>query len=933
MNVETWTVNCPVEGPPPPPPPPCGNSSCETGEDCVNCPADCGPCAASGCGDGICDTGAGETCSSCSIDCGACATSCSSGTCMIPDSGQTNCGGWGMDPGSGSCTGGFCCVPKGTWGGCLWGGTNCTGYGGTPGDPCCTPLVVGSDGRCWCPSACTANLNTSYISMFVGESQDIRVTNFSVVLGDGSTSTNFNYSDLTRFLTISNDGSTFSTPFQDNNTPYISTITGMQPGQSRYRGQVFSTNDQGVTSSCNTPAVTIDVIGPVTGCVAAVQSPTITYNPTDAPYEFRTLVNTWGGYSNSDLMVTLYAVNQNPNDPTGEHLYVALPDNGTTYFDGTDRFYTQVPDYWGGTVDIMAIVNADTDSDGVPDDLDGNGVLDLQCSNTGTMTVDQCQLPHPSIPLTATTADACTPADVTFTWNRPGNLDRYDQYHLTLYRDGTPVDGADLEEGINPIVVDKVTLTCDNTSTTRNVCEYTYNNLAQGGNYQLGIRTYHSTFVGQAYCSASDERLTPIVTVNSCNYSIGGDGILEDDTGLAYCYTDVGLPGLPRRCTRDTSPPGGDVYQNPGGTSFIRISGIGDFPISNPGPGLTTTPVLEAPAGTYLVELFLGDPANWFCYAPNDCRYSVTVGPDDNSLSWFIATTRRAWYQVQGGDVHANLTGSSDVTFGTQVPFSCESDPDDGTPGDCRPYAILRDQSDTENSSGIVTQASGTIDVEDAAGNQASEIDQDGLNRVATTTITSPIEDYDFFYRLLQMPLPVPLAELLSPASSPPDPVADPPDYHPLAYYAPAGYTVDNPWTITGGTALVIFVPGDLNLNAPITVDPGSFLAFIVAGNINISPDIGYADANQVDGAQNLEGIYIAQGQINTGTYGAPNPDNKLVAEGTFVAWQGFNLQRDLRSSSNNYKPAELFRFRPDLIINAPYDFRRSPFIWREVAP
>jgi hypothetical protein len=48
--------------------PGCGNSVCETGEDCVVCPGDC-PIGGPRCGNGICEAGDGEDCLSCSQDC------------------------------------------------------------------------------------------------------------------------------------------------------------------------------------------------------------------------------------------------------------------------------------------------------------------------------------------------------------------------------------------------------------------------------------------------------------------------------------------------------------------------------------------------------------------------------------------------------------------------------------------------------------------------------------------------------------------------------------------------------------------------------------------------------------------------------------------------------------------------------------------------
>jgi len=49
----------------------CGNGTCETGEDCSACPADCASGTAPGavCGNGVCEAGDGEDCVSCPADC------------------------------------------------------------------------------------------------------------------------------------------------------------------------------------------------------------------------------------------------------------------------------------------------------------------------------------------------------------------------------------------------------------------------------------------------------------------------------------------------------------------------------------------------------------------------------------------------------------------------------------------------------------------------------------------------------------------------------------------------------------------------------------------------------------------------------------------------------------------------------------------------
>src|SRR5262249_44243237 len=49
----------------------CGNGICESAETCSNCPSDCGKCASTACGDGVCDP-LTEDCSTCPQDCKSC---------------------------------------------------------------------------------------------------------------------------------------------------------------------------------------------------------------------------------------------------------------------------------------------------------------------------------------------------------------------------------------------------------------------------------------------------------------------------------------------------------------------------------------------------------------------------------------------------------------------------------------------------------------------------------------------------------------------------------------------------------------------------------------------------------------------------------------------------------------------------------------------
>jgi len=131
---------------------------------------------------------------------------------------------------------------------------------------------------------------------------------------------------------------------------------------------------------------------------------------------------------------------------------------------------------------------------------------------------------------------------------------------------------------------------------------------------------------------------------------------------------------------------------------------------------------------------------------------------------------------------------------------------------------------------------------------------------------------------------------------------------------------------------LIIFIDGNLTISESISVDPGGFLAFIVTGNITISPNVGQADAASLEAA--VEGIFIADGQIIIQSDGDNDiPDKKFVGEGSFIGWSGVSLGRDYEGNLNNQNPVELFRFRPDFVINAPEAMKSSHYVWQEQAP
>jgi cysteine-rich repeat protein len=90
------------------PPPDCDNDgTCDTGETCLLCPADCGTCPPPDCGNGICETGV-ESCFDCPADCPTCPAICGNGACETGES----CGSCAVDCTCTGCGDGSCATSE-----------------------------------------------------------------------------------------------------------------------------------------------------------------------------------------------------------------------------------------------------------------------------------------------------------------------------------------------------------------------------------------------------------------------------------------------------------------------------------------------------------------------------------------------------------------------------------------------------------------------------------------------------------------------------------------------------------------------------------------------------------------------------------------------------------------------------------------------------
>lgn len=258
------------------------------------------------------------------------------------------------------------------------------------------------------------------------------------------------------------------------------------------------------------------------------------------------------------------------------------------------------------------------------------------------------------------------------------------------------------------------------------------------------------------------------------------------------------------------------------------------------------------------------------------------VGPD-----FILTRAHDAWFQTQGGDVHADVSGASDVTptIRSQIPSTCT--------GSCKPYFMLPD---TSGQIGVLSQASGTQDFSD--GSQVPPTSSTW--KAKSGTYDGLRADYEFWRRYLSDHL------------QDWDGIGKPANEFSLA--SADDVTIGSDWKVgeAGSEKRVVLVPGNVQVNANQTVTEGSSLMIVAGGTITFGSSVTSA-----------QGVYIAN-TITTST-----GSNAFTGSGTFIGWNTVSLNRDL-GMNNNTQSAETFIYRPDIIFNLPTQVKRPLYTWRE---
>lgn len=279
----------------------------------------------------------------------------------------------------------------------------------------------------------------------------------------------------------------------------------------------------------------------------------------------------------------------------------------------------------------------------------------------------------------------------------------------------------------------------------------------------------------------------------------------------------------------------------------------------------------------YSISIAPGVNYNWYVQGIRPYEVSPYTGQECPNTDFFCnLVTASAWWQVDGGNVHAD---GGDVR--SSIPSMA-----------ALPY-LITGVSGLPSFPGVLNVGGGTIN-ETASSEWWAQTVFRGLET-----------KYGYFERILaDDPAGFLDWEGGQPANN-------------SVYFYDGSKDTSGVWNIGSAGKIVILVEGDVTITENINVDLGGFLAIIASGDIIIADDV-----------TNVEGVYVADETISSGT-----GNSQLIGEGIFTGWQGINLERDFNSATNNTTPAEIFIYRPDLVRNA-YRYLLKPKIsWQEVAP
>jgi len=337
-----------------------------------------------------------------------------------------------------------------------------------------------------------------------------------------------------------------------------------------------------------------------------------------------------------------------------------------------------------------------------------------------------------------------------------------------------------------------------------------------------------------------------------------------------------------------------------------------------------------------------GDNDAYVCVCPDNddnfsCHYLDMPAPNDDPINFYVrqlTMSGEAWWQVYGGHIYA----SGNIVSLLPSDTYCNTD--------CLAALLLNDLDDETDSAGLAFVEGGSVNVDDNDGTIHLTSDRSHAQNVTISEMAFEQQSYDYYEAQLQEEL-VEIEDEAMPSLSTDETTV-------LYYDGDLTIDVNDNWQVESGEGVILLINGDLTIEDPtgagqvVTVEQGGYLAMIADGDITIAANVGYEPpavlgsyvfASPFSTLPNVEGVFVADEELILASNGDDVHDRKFIGAGSFVGWQGVQLNRSFQESStiygayNLYNPTEVFIFRPDLVVNAPAEIEEAQYEWQEVAP
>jgi hypothetical protein len=408
---------------------------------------------------------------------------------------------------------------------------------------------------------------------------------------------------------------------------------------------------------------------------------------------------------------------------------------------------------------------------------------------------------------------------------------------------------------------------------------------------------------------------------------------LRNDEGAdcQWITRTVVVPSCPSTCDIDLNPVLSPDFFIKGGTVQVRLGEYQDFAtrFSAEPPNIEPSSVQYTLTGSPIIDLSDNNPPGPSFFTTATPTGGIGIGvtltatgyiggvPECTDYTVIQVNNALSWWQVEDADVWSSGVINSSVPVGQGEYFDKVASYTPGFPG--------------------VPVFGASTDIPEAYISAAPY-----QWRANSSTIYSTDTNKQFDYAYFEENLPNEVGTALAGGNITNPSITfsyfnnnDGYEYEGYYFFKRVGdLTLSNGGTLNSGRKVILFVEG-----GAITFEDGGNGGYSILspsyGNtlfMVISTGDMILDQNTVNNQEEinrLDGIFVTDGTFETGP-GSPDSEG-LVVNGSVVAWNGVDLQRELPNNFNN--PAELFRYRPQMLLTIPPFFGLQTMKWREVAP